>query len=386
MSDLAYLEPRIHGALGNVIDPELHRPLTQLNMVAGIEIDDLGAATVTIRLTTPGCPASRRIADDVENAVRRVRGVTDVHVVITVMSPAERADLVTRLRGDAATRGIPFGPDSPTKVLAVASGKGGVGKSTITANLAVELVSRGLAVGVIDADVFGFSVPGLLGLVEADATGVRRSVRPTRVDGMILPPVAHGVRVISIGMFLDDTASAVAWRGPMLHRTIKQFLTDVHFAEIDVLLVDLPPGTGDIALSLGQLLPSADVIVVTTPQPAAAEVAERSGALAQQAKQSIFGVIENMASARRADGSVDDLFGSGGGRQVAERLSRATGASVPLLASVPLSRVLREGGDVGLPVVLSHPDDPASRAIGHVADAVIEQVRTRAAAPEPAMA
>lgn len=373
----AYLEPRIHGALANVIDPELHRPLTQLGMVAGIEVDEVGAATVTIRLTTPGCPASARIAADVDAAVRRVNGIVDVHVVLQVMTPNERADLVKKVRGEAATRGVPFGPESGIRVFAIASGKGGVGKSSVTANLAVELTRQGLTVGVIDADVFGFSIPGLLGMIDTDERGVRRAARPTRVDGMILPPEAHGVRTISIGMFLDDNASAVAWRGPMLHRTVKQFLTDVHFGDIDVLLVDLPPGTGDVALSLGQLLPTADVIVVTTPQPAAAEVAERAGALAGQAGQRVFGVIENMSSVRRSDGSVDDLFGSGGGEDVCARLTRRSGASVPLLGSIPLSRELRMGGDLGIPVVLAHPDDPASIAITSVASAVVDDVERR---------
>lgn len=374
-SPFAYLEPRIHGALGNVIDPELHRPLTQLGMVAGIDVDALARVTVTIQLTTPGCPASARITEDVRSAVSRVRGVAGVHVEVQLMSPAERAALVTRLRGEAATRGVPFGPDSRTRVFAIASGKGGVGKSTVTANLAVELSRLGLIVGVIDADVFGFSVPGLLGIVDT-AGGIRRAARPTRVDGMIQPPEAHGVRVISIGMFLEDNASAVAWRGPMLHRTIKQFLTDVRFGDIDVLLVDLPPGTGDIALSLGQLLPSADVIVVTTPQPAAAEVAERAGALARQAGQRVFGVIENMAPATRDDGSVDDLFGAGGGDAVCARLSQASGAPVALLGSIPLSRALREGGDTGVPVVLTHPDDPAGIEFSALAELLAGEVKT----------
>lgn len=379
----AYLEPRVYGALGNVIDPELHRPLTKLNMVDSIEIDPHGVATVTISLTTPGCPASRRIADDVSSAVGRVRGLTGAHVKIRVMSPGERAELVTRLRGEAATRGVPFGPQSGTSVFAIASGKGGVGKSTVTAGLAVALAADGVTVGVIDADVFGFSIPGLLGLVSTDADGVRRTVRPTRVDGMILPPEAFGVRLVSIGMFLDDNASAVAWRGPMLHRTLKQFLTDVHFDDIDVLLIDLPPGTGDIALSAGQLLPGSEVIVVTTPQPAAAEIAERSGTLARQANQHVFGVIENMAAAPRPDGTFDDLFGSGGGAELATRLSGAIGEPVPLLASIPLSRTLRAGGDVGRPAVLTHPDDPASIALIQAARRVRDHVALRRT-PQPA--
>jgi ATP-binding protein involved in chromosome partitioning len=256
---------------------------------------------------------------------------------------------------------VPFGPDSLTRVLAVTSGKGGVGKSTVTANVAVALAARGLAVGVVDADVHGFSIPGLLG-IPADAA-------PTDLDGLILPPLAHGVKAISIGMFLppDRRDGAVAWRGPMLHRTLNQFLADVHFGDLDVLLVDAPPGTGDVAISLGQLLPSAEVLVVTTPQPAAADVAVRSGLVARQLGQRIAGVVETMSPAVLPDGSTLDLFGSGGGAAVAARLGAETGAAVPLLATIPLSGALRAAGDAGTPVVLQRPEDPAAAALNALA-------------------
>jgi ATP-binding protein involved in chromosome partitioning len=258
---------------------------------------------------------------------------------------------------------MPFGPDSLTRVYAVTSGKGGVGKSTVTANLAVALAQRGLAVGLVDADVHGFSIPGLLGLMHDG-----RVAGPTRVGELMLPPVAHGVKVISIGMFLegDTRGAAVSWRGPMLHRTISQFLTDVYFGDLDVLLLDLPPGTGDVAISIGQLLPHAEVLIVTTPQPAAADVAERSGALARQSGQRIVGVVENMSGLPQPDGSVLELFGSGGGAEVARRLT-ATGDEVPLLASLPISVALRAGGDEGVPVVVGDPEDPAARAIDALA-------------------
>jgi ATP-binding protein involved in chromosome partitioning len=354
------LADRIRAALGRVIDPEIRRPITELDMVGPIVVDDTGAADVTIKLTIVGCPAAASIERDVRGAAETTPGVTSVTVDVQVMSPAERQALTERLRGGRGARGIPFGPDSLTRVYAVTSGKGGVGKSTVTANLAVALASRGLRVGLIDADVHGFSIPGLLGLVEDGL-----SVKPTQVGDMILPPVAHGVKVVSIGMFIDaptdgTTAVAVAWRGPMLHRTIQQFLTDVFFGDLDVLLLDLPPGTGDVAISIGQLLPHAEVLVVTTPQPAAAEVAERSGVVARQTGQRVHGVIENMAGLPQPDGSVLHLFGSGGGEALAERLSVGQDDPVPLLASVPLSIALREGGDAGLPIVLSDPADPAA--------------------------
>jgi ATP-binding protein involved in chromosome partitioning len=343
----------VSAALASVIDPEIRRPISELDMVESVAVDDAGVASVAIRLTIVGCPAADRIERDVRAAVAGVTGVTGVELEVGVMSPQQRTALTNRLRG---TRTMPFGPDSLTRVYAVTSGKGGVGKSTLTANLAVALAARGLRVGLVDADVHGFSIPGLLGLAGA---------RPTRVGEMILPPVAFGVKAVSIGMFLDPErgqgpSSAVAWRGPMLHRTIQQFLTDVYFGDLDVLLLDLPPGTGDVAISVGQLLPNAEVIVVTTPQAAAAEVAVRSGALAAQTGQQVFGVVENMSG---------ELFGSGGGAQVAAELG------APLLGEVPLSVPLRVGGDEGSPVVLARPEDPAARVIRDIAGAMASRPR-----------
>ncbi|MCD5346670.1 Mrp/NBP35 family ATP-binding protein [Agromyces sp. S2-1-8] len=368
--DAALLEEAVRRVLASVIDPEIRKPVTELDMVDRVVAREGGRVEVGIRLTIVGCPASDRIERDVRQAAESIVGAGNADVELSVMTPEQRAALTERLRGGRAARGNPFGPGTLTKVLAVTSGKGGVGKSTVTANLAVALAARGLAVGLIDADVHGFSIPGLLGLVDDDGL----AARPTRVDEMILPPVAHGVKVISIGMFIEPaepgaraSSTAVAWRGPMLHRTLSQFLTDVYFGDLDVLLVDLPPGTGDIAISLGQLLPNAEVVVVTTPQAAAADVAERSGVVARQTGQRIVGVIENMAGLVQPDGQVLELFGSGGGELVAERLSAGQPEPVPLLASVPLSMALRQGGDDGVPVVVSAPDDPAARAIEAVA-------------------
>ncbi|MEW1833944.1 Mrp/NBP35 family ATP-binding protein [Microbacterium sp. NPDC079995] len=352
----------VRRAVSAVVDPELRRPIGELDMVRDIAVSD-GTARVGIALTIVGCPAAERIEREVREAAASVTGVEDVRVDVGVMTPSERAGLVERIRG---VRSMPFTPDALTRVIAVTSGKGGVGKSTVTANLAVALAARGLAVGLIDADVHGFSIPGLLGLVGEDG----RPPQPTRLDDLMLPPVAHGVKTISIGMFLAEGASpAVAWRGPMLHRTVQQFLTDVHFGDLDVLLIDMPPGTGDVAISVGQLLPHAEVLVVTTPQAAAADVAVRSGIVARQTGQRIIGVIENMAAFALPDGTVVDVFGAGGGEAVASALS-AAGDSVPLLGSVPLSPALRRGGDTGAPVVLSDPGDPAARAISAVADAL----------------
>ncbi len=370
---------RVRDAVAAVTDPELRRPLGELDMVRDIAVRD-GVAEVGIALTIVGCPAADRIERDVRDAAAAVAGIDAVDVRVGVMSPAERAALTEKLRGGRAKREMPFGPDSLTRVIAVTSGKGGVGKSTVTANLAVALAALGLRVGLIDADVHGFSIPGLLGLVDADGL----PPAPTRIDDLILPPVAYGVKVISIGMFLrrpgEEAAGAVAWRGPMLHRTVQQFLTDVFFGDLDVLLLDMPPGTGDVAISVGQLLPHADVLVVTTPQAAAAEVAVRSGLVARQTGQRPIGVIENMAAMTLPDGTVLDLFGAGGGAEVARALS-SDDAVVPLLASVPLSPALRTGGDDGRPVVLSAPDDPAARAIVEAATALATRPRGLAGKP-----
>ena len=349
---------RVQAALARVLDPEIRRPITELDMVAGVDVAASGQVNVGLKLTIAGCPAATRIEQDVRAAAESVAGVGNASVAVSVMTPAERKALTEKLRAGRPKKGTAFTPDSLTRVYAVTSGKGGVGKSTITANLAVALAGEGLRVGIVDADVYGFSIPGLLGLAGA---------KPTQVGDMILPPVAHDVKVISIGMFVEDPSVAVAWRGPMLHRTISQFLTDVYFGDLDVLLLDLPPGTGDVAISVGQLLPHAEVIVVTTPQPAAADVAERSGVVARQTGQRIYGVIENMAGLPQPDGSILELFGSGGGAEVARRLSAGQDEPVALLAQVPLSVPLRAGGDQGHPVVLADPLDPASRALTDVA-------------------
>jgi ATP-binding protein involved in chromosome partitioning len=337
----------VRAALGRVIDPEIRRPITELDMVRAVAVDD-GVATVELVLTIVGCPAADTIERDVRAAVLGVPGIKALELSVGVMTVPEREALVARLRG---TRTTQFGPDTLTKIYAVTSGKGGVGKSTLTANLAVALAAQGLKVGLVDADVFGFSIPGILGLGPED--------RPTKVGDLMMPPSAHGVSVISIGMFVD-ASTAVSWRGPLLHRTIQQFLTDVWFGDLDVLLLDLPPGTGDVAISIGQLLPHAEVLVVTTPQPAAADVAERSGLVARQTGQTVIGVVENMTG---------ELFGSGGGDAVAARLD------VPVLARIPLSVPLREGGDAGAPVVLADPTDPAAAAILSLADTLAARGR-----------
>ncbi|MGP3536151.1 Mrp/NBP35 family ATP-binding protein [Microbacterium sp. RD1] len=380
MTDAALAEA-VRAAVGAVSDPELRRPLAELDMLR--EIDVSGAiASVGIALTIVGCPAADRIERDVREAAAAVPGIAGVELRVGVMTPDERAALTTRLRGGRAARTMPFGPDSLTRVIAVTSGKGGVGKSTVTANLAVALAARGLRVGLVDADVHGFSIPGLLGLVDDD--GLPPS--PTRIDDLMLPPVAYGVKVISIGMFLRrpgaDATGAVAWRGPMLHRTVQQFLTDVFFGDLDVLLLDMPPGTGDVAISVGQLLPSAEVLVVTTPQPAAADVAVRSGLVARQSGQRVVGVVENMSPMTLPDGTVLDLFGAGGGAEVAARLTSADEA-VPLLVAIPLSPALRTGGDIGAPVVVSDPTDPAARAIEDLAAALATRPRSLAGRPLP---
>ena len=355
MTSAADTVERVRVALARVIDPEIRRPITELDMIGEIAVDPAGVATVDLKLTIVGCPAADSIERDVRAAAATAEGVSAVEVAVSVMSREERDALTEKLRG-GRPKALQFGPDSLTRILCVTSGKGGVGKSTLTANLAVSLAAHGLRVGVVDADVFGFSIPGLLGIAGA---------KPTKVGDMILPPVAHGVKVISIGMFVEDGA-AVSWRGPMLHRTIQQFLTDVFFGDLDVLVIDLPPGTGDVAISLGQLLPQAEVVVVTTPQQAAAEVAERSAIVARQTGQTVVGVIENMAGLPQPDGSVLELFGSGGGAETARRLSTAD-KPVSVLGSIPLSIALREGGDAGLPVVLAHPEDPAAVAITAIA-------------------
>ncbi|GAA3928023.1 Mrp/NBP35 family ATP-binding protein [Microbacterium soli] len=364
------LDDQVRAAVSAVTDPELRRPIGELDMVREVSVDGT-SAHVGIVLTIVGCPMARRIEQDVRDAAASVSGISEVAVDVGVMTPDERRALTEKLRDGRPARQMPFGPDSLTRVILVTSGKGGVGKSTVTANLAVALAEQGLRVGLVDADVHGFSIPGLLGIAPG--------TQPTRIDDMMLPPVAYDVKTISIGMFLAEGESLVAWRGPMLHRTINQFLTDVFFGDLDVLLIDMPPGTGDIAISVGQLLPGAEVIVVTTPQPAASEVAIRSGLVARRTGQRVIGVVENMTPYTLPDGTVIDLFGSGGGAEVAAALGTTAddGArqDVPLLASVPLSPALRLGGDTGRPVVLDHPEDPAARAIIDLARTVAHRGR-----------
>ncbi|WP_029135217.1 Mrp/NBP35 family ATP-binding protein [Nakamurella lactea] len=352
----------VMAALATVKDPEIRRPITDLGMVDRCEVEQTAGGTVVdvkVLLTIAGCPLRDTITKDVNAAVRAVPGVSDVRLELGVMTDEQRTELRTNLRG-GATKEIPFArPESRTRVYAVASGKGGVGKSTVTVNLAAALAAKGLNVGVLDADVYGFSIPRMMGVTMA----------PTRVDDMILPPVVHGVKVISVGMFVDGNVPVV-WRGPMLHRALQQFLADVFWGDLDVLLLDLPPGTGDIAISTAQLIPATEILVVTTPQTAAAEVAERAGAIAIQTRQKVAGVVENMSGLTLPDGTVLEVFGSGGGQIVADSLSRTTGTDVPLLAQVPLDVALRQAGDSGLPLVLrpEASDSPAAAALRAVAD------------------
>jgi ATP-binding protein involved in chromosome partitioning len=355
----------IQAALQTVNDPEIRRPITELGMVSDVQVDLDGRVTVEILLTVAGCPMKETLTRDTTAAVSGVEGVSGVEVRLGVMSEEQRRGLREQLRGGGGEPVIPFAqPGSLTRVYAVASGKGGVGKSSVTVNLAAAMAAEGLRVGVVDADVYGFSVPRMMGVEH----------RPTQVDDMILPPLAHDVKVISIGMFVPAN-QPVVWRGPMLHRALQQFLADVFWGDLDVLLLDLPPGTGDIAISVAQLIPNAEILVVTTPQQAAAEVAERAGAIALQTHQHIVGVVENMAWLELPDGSRMDLFGSGGGQAVADSLTRAVGAPVPLLGQIPIDVTLREGGDTGVPVVLSHPDSASAVVLRGVARQLSRRAR-----------
>lgn len=351
------LNEAVRAALATVIDPELRKPITELGMVDSVSISADGRVSLAVLLTIAGCPLKDTITADADRALSAIPGVTAVDVELRVMDQAQRDALKEQLRGPGGQRGIPFNAaGSLTKVFAVASGKGGVGKSSVTVNLACALAAQGLRVGIVDADVYGFSVPALMGISQA----------PTRVDDMILPPVAYGVKVISIGMFVTGN-QPVAWRGPMLHRALEQFLTDVYFGDLDALFLDLPPGTGDIAISVAQLLPKAEILVVTTPQAAAADVAERAGAIATQTGQKIAGVVENMSYLEMPDGGRMELFGSGGGAVLASRLAGMVGTDVPLLGQIPLDIQLREGGDAGVPIVLGQPATPAADALAGIA-------------------
>jgi len=357
---------QVRAALERVQDPEIRRPITELDMVKSVAVGPDGAVDVAIFLTVAACPLKDKLTSDIKAQVGALDGVREVRVELDVMSPEQRTALQSKLRGGRVEREIPFAqPGSLTRVYAVASGKGGVGKSSVTVNLAAAMAAKGLKVGVVDADIYGHSVPRMLGVTE----------RPTQVQDMIMAPIAHGVRVISIGMFTPGN-EPVVWRGPMLHRALQQFLADVYWGDLDVLLLDLPPGTGDIAISVAQLVPNAEILVVTTPQQAAAEVAERAGTIALQTRQRIAGVVENMSWLPCPHcGEKVDVFGSGGGETVAEALTRATGAKVPLLGQVPIDVRLREGGDSGEPLVLSHPEAPASEVLLGIADRLTARSR-----------
>ena len=357
---------QVNQALGGVQDPEIHRPITELGMVKNVEVGADGTVTVEVYLTVAGCPLRDTITRDVTAAVGNLPGVSSVRVQLDVMSDEQRRDLQTRLRGGRAEPQIPFAqPTSLTRVYAVASGKGGVGKSSVTVNLAAALAASGQKVGVVDADIYGHSVPRMLGV-----TG-----RPTPVENMIMPPAAHDVKVISMGMFTKGN-TPIVWRGPMLHRAMQQFLADVFWGDLDYLLLDLPPGTGDVAISLAQLLPNAELLLVTTPQLAAAEVAERAGALVAQTRQRIVGVIENMSYLVCPHcGEQTEIFGSGGGEAVATTLTQLTGTTVPLLGQVPLDTRLREGGDNGTPLVLSDPSSSAALQLVKIADSLASRGR-----------
>jgi ATP-binding protein involved in chromosome partitioning len=358
---------QVMAALAGVQDPEIHRPITELGMVKNVEVGAEGAVRVDVYLTVSGCPMRDTITREVRGAVSRLDGVRSVHVELDVMSDDQRRELQGKLRGGKPEREIPFAsPTSLTKVYAVASGKGGVGKSSVTVNLAAALAAAGQKVGLLDADIYGHSVPRMLGV----------TARPTQVEQMIMPPVAHGVKAISSGM-LKKGNEPLPLRGPILHRLLQQFLADVYWGDLDVLLLDLPPGTGDVAISAGHLVPGAEMIVVTTPQMASAEVAERAGSLATQLHQRVVGVIENMAylPCPHCDERIE-VFGKGGGQAVAQALSRLVGTNVPLLGEVPIDLQLREAGDNGTPLVLADPGSPAASALISVAQQIGSRSRS----------
>jgi ATP-binding protein involved in chromosome partitioning len=354
---------RLTAALATVHDPEIKRPITELGMVDHLEVDDAGRVAVTVLLTVAGCPLKDTIDRDVRRALGEVEGVSGVDLTLGTMSEEQRAELQKNLRGGQAPKEIPFSqPGSLTKVFAVASGKGGVGKSSVTVNLALALAKEGRSVGIVDADIYGHSIPAMLGIADQ---------RPTQVESMIMPvPTPWGVSVISIGMLKPRRDQVVAWRGPMLDRALVQMLADVYWGDLDVLLLDLPPGTGDMAISLGQHLPGAEILVVTTPQEAAAEVAERAGTMASMLHQRVVGVIENMSFLVCPHCGPEhriELFGSGGGARVAATLSTRFGYDVPVLGQIPLEESLREGGDAGKPVVDADPTSASAQVLSDIA-------------------
>jgi ATP-binding protein involved in chromosome partitioning len=350
---------QVNQALGAVNDPEIHRPITELGMVKGVQVAADGSVRVEVWLTVSGCPLRETITRDVTTAVGRLPGVTGVRVALDVMSDEQRRELQTTLRGGTPEPEIPFAkPDSLTRVYAIASGKGGVGKSTVTVNLAAALAGLGLSVGLLDADIYGHSVPRMLGVTD----------RPTQVEQMIMPPSAYGVRAISSGM-LKKGNEPLPLRGPILHKLLQDFLSKVYWGDLDVLLLDLPPGTGDVAISAAHLVPGSELVVVTTPQSASAEVAERAGSLATQLHQRLVGVIENMSYLPCPHcGERVEVFGSGGGQAVADTLTKLVGTPVPVLGEVPIDPRLREAGDNGAPLVLTEPDAPASQQLRKIAE------------------
>ena len=334
----------INTALGTVIDPELHKPLPELGMVESVNFTD-GVAKINILLTIVGCPMKDRLHSDITKSLANISEVKTVEINFGVMNEEQRNNVKKLIRG-GREKFIPFAqPDSLTRVLGIASGKGGVGKSSVTVNLAVAAAARGLKVGILDADVYGHSIPRLMGILDK---------RPTAIDQTFIPVENYGVKVVSMEMFKPERSDPVAYRGPLLHRVLEQLLSDAYWGDLDLLLLDLPPGTGDIAISLGQLIPTSEIIVVTTPQIAAAEIAERAGRIAHQIKQPVIGVIENMSeSINPESGEKISIFGSGGGEETAKRLSKLIGVDVPLLAKIPFDPILREGGDEGNPIALT---------------------------------
>ena len=367
MPDAPPTVDQIVEALRPVEDPELHRSIVELDMVRSVEVAPDGAVQVLVALTIAGCPLRAEIDRRVTEAVTALGGVSAVSLEFTVMTDDERAALRQKLHGDpsatagsqpahghAEGRAIPFAdPASRTRVLLIASGKGGVGKSSLTANIAIALAERGRSVAVVDADVWGFSIPRMLGVDRP----------PVVIDQMLLPPEVHGVRCISMGFFAEED-TPVIWRGPMLHKALEQFLTDVFWDDPDYLVVDLPPGTGDVSISLAGYLPRAEVYVVTTPQPAAQRVAQRAAYMAKKVNLSVKGVIENMSWFTGDDGQRYEIFGAGGGEDLAERLG------VPLLGAVPLTTALREGSDSGNPVMVADPTGEAASAIRSIAERI----------------
>lgn len=361
---MAITEEEIREALSHVIDPEIRRPITDLNMVHDIRIGENGSVHVHIRLTVPGCPMAQHIEQDVRETLGALEGVTHVSVDMGAMTPEEQKELREKLRGGSEPD-IPFAkPGCLTRVYAISSGKGGVGKSSMTVNLATAMAKQGFNVGIVDADIYGFSIPQMMGITTA----------PQVVDNMIIPPVAHGVKVISIGMFMQENAPVV-WRGPMLHRALQQFFADVYWGDLDALFIDLPPGTGDIAISVAQLIPGAEIVVVTTPQSAAADVAERAGLMAQQTEQRVVGIIENMSYLAMPDGSKMPLFGAGGGDAVAVRLGQILGYPIPVLARIPLEQALREGGDHGRPLAIAEGESEAAQQMRAAAETLAHRAR-----------